>query len=151
MIAYCRCGAKHTYATIKPKTCDSCGELLEPKPVVREKPVAKRQPGYDPIERDEESVGELDFDAEAVRRSIRLQRDGNEGAFTTVTASWARNNPGFSRGGAPDVDSRDEVLNGLLTGKGLGKPVGDMAPPPDLDKPRSTARRQPNRIALPTE
>ncbi len=152
MQCYCpSCGYRNQYATIKPIHCQGCDAPLEPKPVAREKPVAKRQPGYDPIERDEEGIGEgLDFDMEAVKRSVRVVRDGNEGGFTKITAEWARDGAGGGRGGVPEeiAGVRDEVLNGLLSGKGLAT-RGETAPPPDLDKPRSTARRQPSRIAPP--
>lgn len=151
MTTYCQCGAKNTYAAVKPKNCESCGGPLETKSLVREKPVPKRRPGYDPIEVDEEGIGEEEtYNPEAVRRSIRLEPDGNEGGFMKVTAEWARHGAG-GRGEAPKIDVRDDVLNGLLSGKGLGKPTADMTPPADFDKPRSQARLQPNRLTPPAE
>lgn len=150
MTTYCpHCGYKNSYATAKPTKCQSCDDLLEPKPVVREKPVAKRRPGYDPIEVDEEGIGEESegFDIAALKRSVKVEPDGNEGGFMTI-GQIQKNGGSFARGGVPEgaAGVRDEVLGGLLGGKGTA-----AAPltPPDLDKkPRSTARKQPSRFVI---
>ncbi len=128
------CGWKHTYSGVKPKACASCDASLTPKPLPK-----PRQPARAHEDPEYEAEAPLEgINTEAVRQSIQLESDGNEGGFMTVE-SLRKSSGSFARG---TVDrelqaKKDEVLKGLLG----GAPATPTFTPPPESKPRSGARK----------
>jgi hypothetical protein len=73
MNCYCpHCGFKNSYATAKPKKCQSCGDVLEE---VKKAPARTSRPAR--YEEPEET-----FEEETFNFTIAAKREGNEGFMT---------------------------------------------------------------------
>lgn len=160
MTTYCEaCGFKNVYAGVKPKKCSSCEEPLGPKAIAHHEREKTRQPRYREEEVYEPEVLP-DFDVEAVKKSIQLEPDGNEGQFMTV-GKFREGGGGLDeRGGPPVRELPDEngAWNRIKSeafggGEGtIGGLLGQSAIPksgPVPNQPRSTSRKMKQRIALP--
>lgn len=122
---YCFCGYKNNYSSTKPKTCESCGEPLEKK--LAPKHHQTRRAHYEEPEEIDDFQEEEQFDAEAIRASIRLHKDGNEGKFMTVE-ELRKSDASFSRGSAPvENDIREQVIGEMI---GTRKPSAEPFIPP---------------------
>lgn len=67
------------------------------------------------------------FDAEAIRASIKLHKEGNEGKFMTVE-ELRKSDASFSRGSAPvENDIREQVIGEMI---GTRKPAAEPFVPP---------------------
>lgn len=124
---YCFCGYKNNYSSTKPKVCESCGEPLERKPTPKHHQTRKARYQEEEEEIDSFAQEEPEFDAEAIRASIRLHKDGNEGKFMTVE-ELRKSDASFSRGSAPvENDVREQVIGEMM---GTRKPSAEPFIPP---------------------
>lgn len=133
MYTFCpACGFKNLYDSVKPKFCANCGDSFEIKPTSHKKPSPRQL-----VSEESEEV-DSSFDIEALKASVRLEKDGNEGGFMTI-GDLQKASGGFERGGSPiDETVRQEVMGTMLNPSAAKAPI---QVPPELDKPRSAARK----------
>lgn len=146
-LIYCpTCGAKQSFASVKPKSCSSCHEPFEVKPVVRQEKAKRVR--YVEVVDDEPEIEQIEAEQEFNLDPRAWKFEKFEGGLMTVK-DLRESGASFERGGRDDGPDgrmaaiREEALSGMLNPGARSKP-SEMPPP--IEKPRSTARRAPSKL-----